>query len=227
MTKPTPVPKTFRTQGAFRAWLEKHHATATELELRLFKVHAARRGITYAQALDEALCFGWIDGVTHTFDEDSFRQRFTPRKPRSTWSRRNVEHVERLTKAGRMMPPGLAAFDARDQRRTGVYSFEQQKPELTRAFGKAFRANAAAWAFYLDQAPWYRRLTAHWVMSAKREETRAKRLAVLIDCSARGRKIPPLERAQEPVKRGRELRSRLRLAKEDRAADLITAGQRI
>jgi len=193
MKKPGTAPKTFRTPAAFRAWLEGHHATATELEIRLFKVHAAHRGITYAQALDEALCFGWIDGVIHRLDEDSFSQRFTPRKPRSTWSRRNVEHVERLTKAGRMAPAGLAAYEARDEKRTGVYSFGQARPELTPAYLRAFRANAAAWEHFQAQAPGYRRMTLHWVMSAKKEETRAKRLGVLIDCSARGRKIPPLE----------------------------------
>ena len=193
MTKPGPAPKAFRTPAAFRAWLERHHATAKALELRLFKVHAAHRGITYAQALDEALCFGWIDGVTHRIDEDSFRQRFTPRRPRSTWSRRNVAHVERLKKAGRMTRAGLAAYEARDDTRTGVYSFEQARAGLAGAYQEAVRADAAAWAFYARQAPSYRRLTTHWVMSAKKDETRAKRLAVLIDCSARGRKIPPLE----------------------------------
>ena len=128
--KPAPAPKTFRTPAAFRAWLERHHATATELELRLFKVHAAHRGLTYAQALDEALSFGWIDGVVHRLDQDSFRQRYTPRQPRSTWSRRNIEHVERLKKAGRMTPAGLAAYEAREAQRSGVYSFEQERPEL-------------------------------------------------------------------------------------------------
>jgi len=196
MTKPGIAPKVFRTPAAFRAWLEKNHATATELEIRLFKVHAVRRGITYSQALDEALCFGWIDGVTHSLDQDSYRQRFTPRRARSTWSRRNVEHVARLTKAGRMAPPGLAAYAARDERRTGIYSFEHQRPELTPAFIGSFRANAAAWTYYQQQAPGYRRMTAHWVMSAKLEETRARRLAVLIGSSARGRKIPPLEPRQ-------------------------------
>jgi uncharacterized protein YdeI (YjbR/CyaY-like superfamily) len=190
---PAPTPKAFRSAAAFRAWLEKHHATASALELRLFKVHAAHRGLTYAQALDEALCFGWIDGVVHRLDEDSFRQRYTPRKPRSTWSRRNIEHVERLTKAGRMTPAGLAAFRARDAARTGLYSFEQERPELTAAHLRAFRANPAAWTFYQRQAPGYRRMTAHWVASAKKEDTRARRLAVLIDSSARGRRIPPLE----------------------------------
>jgi uncharacterized protein YdeI (YjbR/CyaY-like superfamily) len=181
----------FRTPAAFRAWLEKHHATASELVLRLFKVHATHRGLTYAQALDEALCFGWIDGVLHRLDEDSFSLRFTPRKPKSIWSRRNVTHVERLTKAGKMTEAGLAAFRAKDDRRSGVYSFEQEALALSPAFVKSFRANAAAWASYQQQAPYYRRVTARWVMSAKREETRKKRLAVLIDCSARGVKIPP------------------------------------
>jgi uncharacterized protein YdeI (YjbR/CyaY-like superfamily) len=193
MTKATPAPKAFRTPAAFRAWLEKHHATATELELRLFKVHAAHRGLTYRQALDEALCFGWIDGVVHRLDEDSFSQRYTPRKARSAWSRRNLAHVERLTKGGRMAPAGLAAFNARTEARTGAYSFEQERPDLAPAFVKAIKANAAAWAYYQQQAPWYRRTTGHWVMSAKREETREKRLAILIDCSARGVLIPPLQ----------------------------------
>ncbi len=193
MAKPIPAPKAFRTPAAFRAWLEKHHATDTVLLVRLFKVHAASRGITYAQALDEALCFGWIDGVVHRLDEDSFSQRYTPRKPRSTWSRRNIAHVERLTKAGKMTKAGLDAFAAREARRTGVYSFEQERPDLAPALVKAIKANAAAWAFYQAQAPWYRRTTGHWVMSAKREETRSRRLAVLIDCCARGVLIPPLQ----------------------------------
>jgi uncharacterized protein YdeI (YjbR/CyaY-like superfamily) len=187
------APKAFRSPAAFRAWLEKNHATATVLELRLFKVHAAHRGITYLQALDEALCFGWIDGVRRSLDQDSFTQRFTPRKPRSTWSRLNIGHVERLKTAGRMAPSGLAAYEARDPRRTGIYSFEQERPDLAPAYLKAFRANAAAWTGFQALAPGYRRMTAHWVMSAKKEETRARRLAALVDCSARGRKIPPVE----------------------------------
>ena len=197
-----PAPKAFRTPAAFRAWLEKNHASATELVIRLFKVHAAHRGITYKQALDEALCFGWIDGVVHRLDEDSFSQRYSPRQPRSTWSRRNIEHVERLKKAGRMAPAGLAAYAARDARRTGAYPFEQERPELTTAYLKAIRANKAAWVFFQGQAPGFRRLMAHWIMSAKKDETRARRLRLLIDCSARGRKIPPLEALARPAARG-------------------------
>jgi uncharacterized protein YdeI (YjbR/CyaY-like superfamily) len=198
------APKTFRTQAAFRAWLETHHATGKELEIRLFKVHAAHRGITYAQALDEALSFGWIDGVVHRLDEDSFRQRYTPRRPRSTWSRRNIDHVERLKKAGRMTPAGLAAYEAREAERSGVYSFEQERQELAPRYVKAMRANRAAWVFLQAQAPGYRRMTAHWVMSAKKEETRARRLGILIDSAARGRKIPPLEALERPVAAGRK-----------------------
>ena len=191
---PDPSPTAFKTPAAFRAWLKKNHRTATELVVRLFKVHAAGRGITYAQALDEALCFGWIDGVRRGLDADSFTIRFSPRKPRSIWSRVNVAHVERLVRTKRMTPPGLAAFEARDEKRTGIYSFEQRPTTLAPAHLRAFRANKAAWAHYQAQAPWYRRTSAYWVMSAKKEETRAKRLAILIDCSARGTTIPQLTR---------------------------------
>jgi uncharacterized protein YdeI (YjbR/CyaY-like superfamily) len=201
-----PAPRAFRTPAAFRAWLERNHATAKELEIRLFKVHAAHRGITYAQALDEALCFGWIDGVVHRLDEDSFSQRYTPRKPRSTWSRRNVGHVERLKQAGRMAPAGLAAYEAREAPRTGIYSFEQERPELPPAYLKAIRANTAAWTHFRTRAPGYRRLMAHWIMSAKKEETRARRLGILVDSSARGRKIPQLEALERPARTGRKAR---------------------
>jgi uncharacterized protein YdeI (YjbR/CyaY-like superfamily) len=149
--------------------------------------------VTYAQALDEALCFGWIDGVRRRVDADSFSVRFTPRKPRSIWSRVNIGHVERLTKSGRMRKPGLAAFEARTAERTGVYSFERQAT-LAPAYARIFRANAAGWAYYQSQPPWYRRTTTHWIMSAKREDTREKRLASLIACSARGTTIPELTR---------------------------------
>jgi uncharacterized protein YdeI (YjbR/CyaY-like superfamily) len=196
-----PAPKAFRTPAAFRAWLEKHHATASELEVRIFKVHAAQRGLTYAHALDEALCFGWIDGVIHTLDEDSFRQRFTPRKPRSTWSRRNLAHVERLKKAGRMTPAGLAAYEARDRLQTPAAWFDERRPELSPQLLRVFRANGKAWTHFQAQAPSYRHMTAHWVMSAKKEETRARRLGILIDCCARGRKIPPLEALARPRQR--------------------------
>jgi uncharacterized protein YdeI (YjbR/CyaY-like superfamily) len=162
--------------------------------VRLFKVHTAHRGLTYAQALDEALCFGWIDGVRRGCDEDTFAIRFTPRKPRSTWSRVNVAHVERLVAAGRMAKPGRTAYAAREAERTGLYSFERRAMTLAPAYARAFRAHAAAWTFFQAQAPWYRRTCTYWVMSAKKEETRGKRLAQLVACSARRTRIPQLAR---------------------------------
>ena len=189
---PVPAPRTFRTQAAFRAWLTTHHATTRELTIRLFKVHAASRGLTYRQALDEALCFGWIDGIVHRYDEDSFTQRYTPRQAKSTWSRVNVGHVERLISEGRMTPAGLAAYRARDGQRTGVYSFEQRRWALAPSMLKRLRSHAAAWAFYQAQPAGYRRGVAHWVMSAKRDETRARRFEAVFACAASGRRIDPL-----------------------------------
>ena len=188
------APRAFKSPSAFRAWLSRHHASAAELVVRLFKVNAAHRGITYAQALDEALCFGWIDGVRRAFDADSFTTRFTPRKPRSVWSRVNVAHAERLIAAGRMAPPGLAAYRQRTDGRTGLYSFERAAIKLAPAFVKAFRANRPAWAHYSAQPPWYRRTSTFWVMSAKQDATRKRRLATLIECSARGKPLPQLDR---------------------------------
>lgn len=188
-----PLLTTFRTPAAFRTWLTRNHAKSRELILRCYKKHAAERGLTYAQALDEALCFGWIDGIRRSVDADSFSVRFTPRKPRSIWSRVNIAHVERLMAAGRMTKPGLDAFALRDEQRTGIYAFERQS-ELEPAFAATFRADKAAWRYYQKQAPWYRRTSTHWIMSAKKEETRAKRLALLIECSARGEPIPQLDR---------------------------------
>lgn len=184
---------TFQGPGQFRQWLARHHATSPELIVRCYKRHAAARGLTYPQALDEALCFGWIDGIRRSVDADSFSVRFTPRKPRSNWSRVNIGHVDRLTRAGRMRKPGLDAFARRDEARTDAYSFES-RPGLTPAFEKIFRASKPAWAYYRKQPPWYRRTSAHWVMSAKRDDTRARRLAILIDSSSRGEPIPQLDR---------------------------------
>ena len=190
------TPKSFKTQADWRAWLEAHHDSSQEILLRLFKVHAAHRGITYKQALDEALCFGWIDGITRRLDDDSYCQRYTPRRPRSIWSRINVGHVERLIKEGRMTPAGLAAYDKRDAKRTGVYAFENPSRALPPEMEKRFRARKRAWAFYQEQAPWYRRTTTHWILSGKKEETRLRRLEALIACCAR-REIAPQVPAKE------------------------------
>ena len=189
-----PTPTHFKTPAAFRAWLRRHHKTASALVLRISRTHATGTGVTYAQALDEALCYGWIDGVRRRIDAESFSVRFCPRKPRSIWSHVNVRHAERLIQAKRMTRAGLAAFEAREESRTGVYSFERQPAELTPAFRRRLQSNTAAWAYYQEEAPWYRRTSSHWVMSAKREETRIRRMEALIACSAVRTRIGPLRR---------------------------------
>jgi uncharacterized protein YdeI (YjbR/CyaY-like superfamily) len=188
------VPVTFTSAARFRAWLRTNHRKAEELLVRIRKVDSSKAGITYAEALDEALCYGWIDGVRRRIDDDSFSIRFTPRKPKSIWSRINVAHIARLKTEGRMQAAGLAAFAAREEHRTGIYSFEQAPKELTAGYLRRFRADRAAWTWFQAQAPWYRRVTTHWVVSAKREETRERRLAQLIASSARGQIIGPLKR---------------------------------
>jgi uncharacterized protein YdeI (YjbR/CyaY-like superfamily) len=182
--------RTFRSQAAFRAWLEVNHDRVAELFVRCFRVEHAARGLTYRQALDEALCFGWIDGVRHRLDDVSFASRFTPRKPDSVWSRVNSQRVSELEAAGRISSAGRAAF-ARGK--GSSYSFESPA-RLGPGFRKRLRANAEAWLFFSRQAPWYRRTSSHWVMSAKREETREKRFGILLDCSAAGQPVPPLRR---------------------------------
>jgi uncharacterized protein YdeI (YjbR/CyaY-like superfamily) len=159
----------------------------------VWKVHAAARGVTNKQAVDEMLCFGWIDGVRHALDSDSFRVRFTPRTPTSIWSAVNIRRVGELEAEGRMTPAGRAAFAARTAARSQVYAFEQARPvELDAAALRALRADPAARAFWEARPPWYRKQSAHWVVSARQEATRARRLAVLIDCCARGVGIPPM-----------------------------------
>jgi uncharacterized protein YdeI (YjbR/CyaY-like superfamily) len=185
-------PVTFASPAAFRAWLRRHGRREASLVVRFLKVGVPGRGLTYSQALDEALCWGWIDGVRRRHDAKSYTIRFTPRQARSTWSRVNVAHVERLIREGRMAKPGLAAYRAREEARTGLYSFERREMVLPPAYRRAFRADPLAWHWFEAQAPWYRRTCAYWVMSAKREETRQRRFATLVACSGRGVRVPPL-----------------------------------
>ena len=182
-------PTFFATPADFRAWLEKHHETERELLLGFYKKGSGLPSITWPESVDEALCFGWIDGVRKSLGEDSYTIRFTPRKPGSTWSAVNVARVEELTRLGRMRPAGLEAFGKRSEAKTGTYSYEQKEDaKLEKAEEKQLRADKAAWEFFQSQTAWYRR-TAIWrVVSAKKEETRKKRLAKLIEESARGRR---------------------------------------
>lgn len=181
--------KYFKSSAHFRQWLEVHHASATELWLGFHKKDTGKGGITYAEALDEALCFGWIDGLKKRVDELSFMQRFTPRKPKSIWSLINIGHVKRLTKAGRMMPAGEKAFAARTAARSGVYSFENRPRELSPEYQRQFQGDKAAWDFFQQQPPGYQRLMAFWVMSAKQEKTRQRRFAQLMSDSKCGRRL--------------------------------------
>ena len=182
-------PRFFSSAIAFRAWLEANHDTKTELLVGFHKKASAKAGATYQHALDEALAFGWIDGVRRGLDAERYTIRFTPRKPRSIWSNVNIRHVERLIAAGRMAPPGLRAYEARTAERSGIYSFERKPMAFDAAAKRAFAVNARAKTFFAAQPPGYRRVITYWVMSAKKEETRARRLAHLIDKSARGERI--------------------------------------
>ena len=178
-------PKFFATQADFRRWLEKNHAKETELLVGFHKKDSGKPSITYPEALDEALCFGWIDGVRRSLNGDSYTTRFTPRRPKSIWSNVNVRHVERLTKLGRMAPAGLEAYARRDPQRTGIYAFENLARELSPTYEKKFRANKKAWKFFEAMPPSLKRTSIFWVMSAKQEETRLRRLNQLIDSAAK------------------------------------------
>lgn len=186
-------PHAFATPADFRAWLERHGRVERELMVRLYKTHARTKGIGYRQALDEALCFGWIDGVRRALDADSFVQRFSPRKPKSVWSAINIARVGELERAGRMAAPGLAAFRAR-QAGPAPYSFESKPLDLAPALLETLKAHAKAWQHYQSRPPGYRRVADFWVMSAKQEATRARRFQVLLDACARGEPIPLLDR---------------------------------
>ncbi len=192
---PATKPRFFATAAEWRAWLERHHATSKELGVGFYKTGSGRRSITWPESVDEALCFGWIDGVRRSLDEHAYTIRFTPRKPSSIWSAINVAKVAELTKNGKMCEAGLRAFAARTAEKTGVYSFERNEAaKLLPSQEKMLRANRKAAAFFDAQPPWYRRTAVHWVISAKRTETRDRRLAQLIADSAAGRKIGPLTR---------------------------------
>ena len=176
----------FASPAEFRAWLKKHHRSVPALIVGLYRKDSGRGGMTYAEALDEVLCMGWIDGVRRKVDESSYSIRFTPRKAGSIWSLVNVRHAERLQAAGRMAPSGVKAFAARQAYKTGIYSFEQKHHALEPGQERKFRANKPAWTFWEVQPPGYRRIAMHWVTSAKQDATRLRRLTQLIADSAAG-----------------------------------------
>src|SRR6266699_6100665 len=180
----------FETGAEFRAWLAENHDTATELGVVLHSKASGKPTMTWSEAVDQARCFGWSDSVARRLDETSRVQRFTPRKPKSNWSAVNIKKVKELTDRGLMTPAGLAAFARRGEARSGVYSYENRHlAALDRARERTFKAQATAWAFFSQQPPSYRQTAIYWVMNAKREETRSKRLARLIAESAAQRRL--------------------------------------
>jgi uncharacterized protein YdeI (YjbR/CyaY-like superfamily) len=180
----------FRSTAALRAWFEKHCARASELWIGFYKKESGRVGVSYEEAVDEALCVGWIDGIRKRIDDVCYTNRFTPRKPSSNWSAVNIRRIGELTALGRMKPSGLSVFESRVQEtRPGRYSYENRPRTLEPAHERAFRARKAAWTFFEAQPPSYRRTAIWWIVSAVKDETRARRLAILIAESARGRRL--------------------------------------
>jgi uncharacterized protein YdeI (YjbR/CyaY-like superfamily) len=187
------TPRFFATTTAFRAWLDAHHDRETELLVGFHKKGSGLPSMTWPESVDEALCYGWIDGVRRSLGEDSYTIRFSPRKPASIWSNVNMAKVAALLEAGRMMPAGIAAWERRDPEKSGVYSFERSDPVAFDAEAeRRFKRSRRAWTFFQAQPPGYRRLATHYVTSARRPETRERRLAALIECSARGERLPQM-----------------------------------
>ncbi len=185
----------FKTQAELRKWFKKNHKTVPELWIGYYKKTSGKPSVLYSQAVDEALCFGWIDGIAKGIDEHKYCQRFTPRRAKSIWSNVNIKKVDALIKSGMMMPEGLKRFNERDEKRTGIYSFEQKSHKLPAAYEKKFKANKKAWAFFTKKMPpWYQRTSIHWVTSAKQEATQLRRLETLIADSDAGKSIKQLQR---------------------------------
>jgi len=203
--------KIFHTSAEFREWLEENHDRAAELWLGFYKQGTGKKSITYREALDEALCFGWIDGVRKSIDDTAYKQRFTPRRPKSYWSAVNTRRASELAKLGRMAAPGAKAFEQRTSE-SNKYSFESRPEKLHLSYKRQFKANRGAWEFFRAQAAWYQRTATFWIVSAKQEETRQRPLAMLIGDSQAGRrlsmltpkakKLPDSENRPKPKKRG-------------------------
>lgn len=181
--------KYFRTQNELRKWLEKNHNKADEIFVGFYKVHTKKKSITYSEALDEALCFGWIDGIRKSIDDERYQIRFTPRRKSSKWSNVNINKAKELIKSGKMKAAGLKEFENRRKYKSAKYSYEEKIEKLSPEYEKKFKTNKNAWKFFQNQAPYYKRTVSFWVMSAKKEETRQRRLKVLIEDCKKQRKI--------------------------------------
>jgi uncharacterized protein YdeI (YjbR/CyaY-like superfamily) len=190
-------PKFFATPAALRQWFERNHARADELWVGFYKKGSGKRSVTYPEAVDEALCFGWIDGVRKRLDQDSYINRFSPRTQTSAWSAVNIKRAKELIEQGRMTPAGMAAFERRSEERAAIHSYERRNATLPHEHERMFRANRRAWAFFSGQPPSYRKAATWWVISARRKETQLKRLATLIEHSENQRRVPPLTPPQK------------------------------
>ena len=184
-----PPPVTFDSPARFRRWLERNHAIATEIVLALAKKGSGLTSLTHRQALDEALCYGWIDGVIHRIDDRTFSVRFSPRRADSYWSDVNLRRYDQLVSEGRIAPPGRACYERRETKAAGRYSFENRPKRFAKALQQRFKSDTAAWTFFSAQPPGYQRIMTFWVMEAVKEETRERRLSVLMKESAAGRRV--------------------------------------
>jgi uncharacterized protein YdeI (YjbR/CyaY-like superfamily) len=185
-------PTFFRTPAEFREWLMKYHATKDELLVGFYKKHSGRPSITWPESVDQALCFGWIDGVRKSLDDISYTIRFTPRKRGSIWSSVNMKRVQALIEQGQMQPAGLKAYEVRRDYRSGIYSYEQRSVDLPEPYNRMLKQNKTAWSFFQKQPPSYRKAISWWIICAKKEETRLKRLQKLMVHSGKGERLPEL-----------------------------------
>ena len=190
-------PTYFATEADFRRWLEANHETAPELLVGFWKKNSGKPSIDWPQARDQALCFGWIDGIRKSLGDEAYTIRFTPRRKGSIWSKVNVDRYEALTASGQMIPAGVRAYEE-NKHKSGLYAYENEHKELTAAEEKLFRGNKAAWSDWEKRPPSYRRSALHWITSAKRDETRAQRLAELIAVSGEGRRLPQYDWQKKP-----------------------------
>lgn len=181
--------KYFKSQAEFRQWLERNHDKSSELWVGLHKKNSNKPSVSYKEAVDEALCFGWIDGVRKSVNETSYTIRFTPRKPGSIWSRINIKRANELKEFGLIKPSGLRAFEGRDPKKADLYSFENEPRKLAPEFEKRFKKNRKAWSFFEALPPFFKKTSVFWIMSAKKEETRLRRLKMFMDSCARGERL--------------------------------------
>jgi uncharacterized protein YdeI (YjbR/CyaY-like superfamily) len=185
----TMAPIFFNSPAEFRKWLEKNHKTETELVVGYYKVGTGKPSITWSQSVDEALCFGWIDGIRRSVDSESYSIRFTPRRPNSVWSKINIDKVEEMSKRGLMKPMGLEAYEKRKTTKSGIYSYENEVAVLNVDLETMFKANLKAWEFFLKQAPSYKKTATRWIMSARQDITKVNRLKKMIEASEKQKRV--------------------------------------